>query len=133
AAGVGAVLAQHLQGGAQFAAGGAADLGDVVEGPGDGLPVEPFRVGGQDVRGGRRPHPDDGDAVGEQVVQVAGDAQAFLGDPAAGLLLASAFGALGPFDDRGDVLAVEADVDAEDQHGDRPADDAQQLRQALGV
>jgi hypothetical protein len=47
------------------------------------------------VGGGARLHADDGDAVREQVVQVAGDPEALLGDPAARLLLAGPLGALG--------------------------------------
>ena len=71
--------------------------------------------------------------MGEQVVQVAGDAQAFLGDAAAGLLLAGAFGAFGTFDDRGDVLAVKRTIDAEEQDGDDPAGDPQELHDLVRV
>lgn len=51
---------------------------------------------------------DQGDVVGDDVVQVAGDAQPLLGDPAAGLLLAGALRPLGPFPDRVDERAPAA-------------------------
>lgn len=76
----GAVVAEHLQRGAQFAACAVAGVGDVVQGLGHGGPVEAAVVLGRHMRGHRGPHADEGDAVREQVVQVAGDAQAFLGD-----------------------------------------------------
>ncbi len=44
-------------------------------------------------------HVDEGDVVGDDVVQVAGDTQPLLGDAAAGLLVAGALGAVGAFAD----------------------------------
>jgi hypothetical protein len=49
-----------------------------------------------DMGGDARLHIDQGDVVRDDVVEVTGDPQPLLGDPAAGLLLAGALGALGP-------------------------------------
>src|SRR5690606_31532518 len=97
-------LAEQADGGAQLVQGGAAGLADVGEGL-LGL-VGPLVHGvggaaGLDV--GR------GDVAGADVVQGAGDAQAYLGDPAAGLLLAGAVGTLGAFPDGLDDGAAAAD------------------------
>lgn len=127
------VAAQHLQGGAQFGACLPAGVGDVLQRPGDRLPVEPVRVDGQDVRGHRGLDADQRDAVGQQVVQVAGDPQPLLGDPAPGLLLAGPFGAFGALQHGGDVLAVDAHIDTAEQHGDDPPGDPQQLQAFMGV
>ncbi|GAA3237334.1 hypothetical protein GCM10020256_56700 [Streptomyces thermocoprophilus] len=97
-------LAQQSDGGAEFVERGAAGLADVGEGL-LGL-VGPLV---HDVGGDTGLHIDEGDVVGDDVVQVAGDAQTFLGDAAAGLLLAGAFGALGAFADGLDDGAAAAD------------------------
>src|SRR5690606_3714642 len=97
-------LAEQADGGAQLVQGGAAGLADVGEGL-LGL-VGPLV---HDVGGDPGLDVDQGDVVGDDVVQVAGDAQAFLGDPAAGLLLAGAFGTLGAFPDGLDDGAAAAD------------------------
>lgn len=48
---------------------------------------------------------DQGDVVGDDIVQVTGDAHALGGDPACGFVLAGAFGVLGAVVQRGQVGA----------------------------
>ncbi len=96
-------LAQQSDGGAQFLQRGAAGPAHMGEGL-LGL-VGPLV---HDVGGDPGLHVDQGDVVGDHVVQIAGDAQAFLGDPAAGLLLAGALGPFGAFADRLDEGAPAA-------------------------
>ena len=75
-------------------------------------------------------HVDQGDVVGDDVVQVAGDPQPLLGDPAAGLLLAGALGALGPLPDGVDEGAAAAYGVAGGGRHAGPGEDAEVL---LGV
>ncbi len=118
-------LSEQADGGPQLVEGGATGLPDV----GEGL----LRLVGalvHDVRGDAGLDVDQGDVVGDDVVQVAGDAQAFLGDPAAGLLLAGAFGAFGAFPDGLDEGAATADGVAGGGADAGPGHDAEVL---LGV
>ena len=73
------------------------------------------------VQRGARLHVDRGDAVGDHVVEVAGDAQALLGDPAAGLLLAALLEVARPLLELGEVGAAVVLGRAEEH---RPADPA---------
>jgi hypothetical protein len=60
----------------------------------------------EDVGGRAGLHVDHRDVVRHHVVQLAGDAQPLLGDPAAGLLLAAVLGAVGPLLHLADVRPV---------------------------
>ncbi len=120
-----AALAEQADGGAEFVERAAAGLADVREGL-LGL-VGPLV---HDVRGDTGLHVHQGDVVGDDVVQIAGDPQPLLGDPAAGLLLPGAFGALGPVPDGLDDRAAAAYGVAGGGADARPGEDAEVL---LGV
>ncbi len=64
------------------------------------------------------------DVVRDDVVQVAGDPDAFVGDPAAGLLLAGALGPFGALLDGGQVGAAGADGVADGAGQQDPGDEA---------
>ena len=74
-----------------------------------------------DVGGRARLHVDGRHGVGDAVVQVTGDPQAILGDPAPGLLLAGVLEVPGPFLQLGEVAAPVAHRLAEEHRGGRPA------------
>ncbi|WP_243740505.1 hypothetical protein [Streptomyces sp. 8K308] len=131
AAALRAVAAQHPQRGAQFGACLAAGLGDAVQLPGQCGPVEPTGVGGEEVGGDGGADADQRDAVRQQIVQVAGDAQPLLRDAARGLLLSGALGPFGAFAHRREVLAVQPERLAEDEHGEDPSRGAQRLEARL--
>ncbi len=98
-----ALLAQEADGDPQLVERGAAGVAYVGE-----------RLLGlvgtlvHDVGGDPGLHVDQGDVVGDDVVEVPGDPQPLLGDPAAGLLLPRTFGPLGAFPDGVDERAPAA-------------------------
>ncbi len=76
---------------------------------------------------------DQRDVVGDDIVQLAGDAHPLLGDTAAGLLLAGAFGALGALADGVDIGPAAADRVARGRGHPRPGEDRQVLLGVPGV
>ena len=106
------VAAQHAEHLAQLVhrlAAGALDVGEQVLGG--------VRPGRQVAAGGRRLDHHHADRVGDDVVQLAGDARPLLGDPLAGEDLPLPLGPLGPVGERLDVLAAPAQVVAEHERG----------------
>lgn len=87
-------LPEQSDRGAQFPEGGAAGLPDMGQG---GLRLVGAFV--HEVGGDPGLDVDQRDVVRHHVVQIPGDPQPLLGDPAAGLLVAGAFGPLGAFPD----------------------------------
>lgn len=101
-------LAQHVKELGQFVQDRNSCLVDVAEGD-----LDLARLGARQVAGDTGLDIDQRDVVGDHVVEFAGDAQAFLGDPAAGLRLQGRFGALGSFVGRGDLAAPGAHAAAD--------------------
>ena len=107
-------LAQHVQDGAQFPEPLLARGLDRLQGLGGRL-----RAGGQDVGGHPGLHVDGGHGVGHDVVQLAGDAQSFLVEAAAGILF-------GPVADGGHVgVPVRHRDPGEQRRGDHERDDVE--------
>jgi hypothetical protein len=110
------VGAQHLEGGAQFAHGLAAGLLDGEQGRGYVLAAL-----AREVDGDARLELDDRDAVGERVVQLPGDPQAFLARPAQGGFLAGAFGLQGALFGLAQIRLPVASGEAGDDRAQEPA------------
>src|SRR5262249_16043495 len=85
------------------------------------------------VDGRSRLHVDARDAVGDHVVQVAGDAQPFVGDRASRLLVARLFQSPGPLLEAGEVGAPSAQTVAEEPRRRRPADGQQRPRRKVAT
>lgn len=120
-------LAEQADGGAQLVERAAAGLADMGEGL---LGLVGALV--HDMGGDTGLHIDQGDVVGDHVVQVAGDAQALLGDPAAGLLLPGALGAVGAVADGLDDGPAAAHRVARGGADAGPGEDAQVLLRVPG-
>ena len=84
-----------------------------------------FRMAIEHVQRGPGLHVDRGDAVGDHVVEVAGDAEALLGDAAPGFLLAGLLQVLRALLELGEV-GPPAEVGRAEEH--RPADPARRRR-----
>ena len=83
------------------------------------------------VQGGTRLHVDRGDAVGDHVVEVAGDAQAFLGDAAPGLLLAGLLEGASTLLELGEVGPATEVRGAEEHRATDPAREGEEVDEVL--
>ena len=90
-----------------------------------------LRMTFEHVQGGTRLHVDRGDAVGDHVVEVAGDAQAFLGDAAPGFLLAGLLEVASALLELGEVRPAAEVRGAEEHRAADPAGEGEEVDEVL--